>query len=158
MNPQAEPTVLYILSVLVTVLILLVGAIYMTVRKAQEKSDDRQEKLRVETSDALKRATDSHDALRKERVEALEQLRRERIAALDRAEQKEDEIHRELWREINGLKDKYGNLDKQHSGWCQKHEDQLNALKKEDDWAAAKIYKDSELLDKLKNRVEKLEK
>ena len=158
MNPQAEPTVLYILSVLVTVLILLVGAIYMTVRKAQEKSDDRQEKLRIETADALKRATDSHDALRKERVEALEQLRRERIAALDRAEQKEDEVHRELWRAVNDLKDGFNRIDKQHSGWCQKHEDQIEALKREDAWAATKIYKDAELLDKLKGRIEKLEK
>jgi len=99
MTPATDPAVLWILGVLVTLLTLLVAAIYAAVVKAIDKTDATEKQHNTEITTALQNTKD--DAA---------------------------EIYRDLWAEINLLKDRYHGINTQHLQWCQKHEDQLKVF------------------------------
>jgi len=114
---MTETTTLWLLGILVTALLLLVGSIYLTVKKAQEDTDIRLETHRVETRDALLLANEKREALRKELSENLRD-----------AEADAEKTHASQWIEINKLKEQYNGIYAQHGQWCVKHEDAIGRL------------------------------
>ena len=117
-----DPALLWVLGTLVSILILLVGALFTMVRSEQKTSNARQETNRIEVSEALKIASAGHESLRKELTQALESAKKDAA-----------ETHREQWAEINKLKD--------NRLLCQKHEDSINGSEKDIKEIEESMYK-----------------
>jgi len=99
---MSDPIVLWILGILVSLLTLLVGAIYITVIKTQEKISLNQEKNHSESKDALEHAKSSSS-----------------------------ETHKEIFSAINSLRDKFFEIDKAFFGFCQKQDEHVRQTKTE---------------------------
>ena len=128
MKESADPTILALLGILVAILTALVGAIYLTVRKDQKETDDRVEVQRVESDRRHEKNAEAITAALKETNDNHESLRKELMDEIKSAVDDREKTNREQWVEINLLKDRYHGINTQHLQWCQKHEDQLNAL------------------------------
>jgi len=118
MNPVNNPTEYWILGSLISVLIILIGAIYKTMLNAQNKLEEAHETNRIEVAASLQKANEGHEQLRKERVDALE-----------KAKDDAADTHREMWTVIRDLEHKYNFINTQHQTWYQKHEDCMGNLK-----------------------------
>lgn len=127
---QSSQIWMWILGLSAAALFGLVGALYYQVIKNQDKSEKRYEKRNEEISAALVAANKAH-----------EDLRKEMSANLKQAEDDAEKTHDKLWTEINVIKGLFIGIDKQHSNWCQKHEDKLSALESKDSEFDKAIYK-----------------
>lgn len=124
-SPSVDPVILWVLGVLVTLLTALVAAIYMSVRKDQEKTD-----------------------------EYISEVKGEAEGRLLQYKRDVEKQFRDIWVEVNKLRDKSNVIDSDHRVLCQKHEDQFSSLESKLSEQKGDIYKWRNLLTETKSNLE----
>lgn len=99
---EVAAVVLGVLAIMIPLLGLLVSALYSNMKE-------------------------SHVLLKTELKELKDKAQKSYDSAVDDA----NETHKELWGEVNKIRDKHHELDSSHKTLCQKHEDHLASLENE---------------------------